>query len=162
MGGPGSGNWYRRAKKSTVERSLEIGLHDFPVRDRSPWTGTFTWVWTNGHKVSIAYTLTCTDGLRCVTLRYVTGRGENVRVQIRFASTPTQFGGKRWWLVCPLMVHDVACRRRVSKLYLPPGGEHFGCRTCHGLTYQSSQEAHKFERLTLRLGEIERRLFGIR
>jgi len=35
------------------------------------------------------------------------------------------------------------CRRRVAKLYVPPGGHLFGCRHCYDLTYKSSQESDK-------------------
>ena len=30
--------------------------------------------------------------------------------------------------------------RRCGKLYLPPGGRHYGCRVCYELTYESAQE----------------------
>jgi hypothetical protein len=65
---------------------------------------------------------------------------------------PTQFGGKRWWFICPLIVHGIACNRRAGKLYLPPGARYFGCRKCHDLTYRSRQEAHQAERFIARLG----------
>jgi hypothetical protein len=35
----------------------------------------------------------------------------------------------------------------VAKLYLPPQGRKFGCRTCHDLTYESSQESHAYDGL---------------
>ena len=50
------------------------------------------------------------------------GIAEDVRIPIRLQTTPTQFGGRRWWFTCPLIVNGVACNRRVGKLYLPPGG----------------------------------------
>jgi hypothetical protein len=55
------------------------------------------------------------------------------------------YGGTRWYFLCPLVVNGKACLRRVSKLFLPPGGLYFGCRTCYGLAYTSSQESHKFD-----------------
>ncbi len=30
--------------------------------------------------------------------------------------------------------------RRCGKLYLPPGGRHYGCRACYELSYESAQE----------------------
>jgi hypothetical protein len=59
--------------------------------------------------------------------------------------TPTlpNYGGKRWWLVCPLIAGDRPCLRRVRVLYLPPGGLYFGCRACYNLTYTSCQESDK-------------------
>lgn len=49
-------------------------------------------------------------------------------------------GGLRWWVWCP------GCLTRRRILYYPAGGPRFACRLCHGLTYRSSQEAHRFDR----------------
>lgn len=56
---------------------------------------------------------------------------------VRLEPTPCRFGGRRWWLVCPLAVEGKACGRRVQKLYL--AARYFGCRSCLGLTYASTQ-----------------------
>lgn len=66
--------------------------------------------------------------------------------RFRAVSSPCRFGGVRWWIVC-------TCGRRVLKVYRPPGELRFACRTCHELTYTSSQEAHRFEGLFRRLAE---------
>ena len=79
-------------------------------------------------------------------MHYSQGDSEDVRIPVSLQSTPTQFGGRRWWFTCPLVVNGVPCGRRVGKLYLPPKARYFGCRTCHGLTYRSCQEAHSAER----------------
>jgi hypothetical protein len=50
-----------------------------------------------------------------------------------------------------LVVGGVPCGRRAGKLYLPPGGRYFGCRLCHGLTYTSCQESHKYDAAFRRL-----------
>jgi len=59
---------------------------------------------------------------------------------IQLTTTPCNFGGKRYWFICPLVVNGMSCRRRVGKLYLPPNGKYFGCRLCYNLTYRSCQE----------------------
>jgi hypothetical protein len=56
------------------------------------------------------------------------------------------------WFQCPLMVNGSACNRRVGRLYLPPGARFFGCRACHLLSYQSSQTAHRDERMFAQFG----------
>ncbi|MBN9122903.1 MAG: hypothetical protein J0I06_27820 [Planctomycetes bacterium] len=58
---------------------------------------------------------------------------------VRLVTTGCHLGGVRWWFVCPLVRDNVACGRRVRKLYLC--GQYFGCRTCHNLTYRSRQES---------------------
>jgi hypothetical protein len=54
---------------------------------------------------------------------------EVVRLQASFS----HWGGLRWWFECPER------GRRVTKLHLPPNGDHFRCRLCHDLTYESSR-----------------------
>jgi hypothetical protein len=40
-------------------------------------------------------------------------------------------------------------------LYLPPGGEVFGCRHCYGLTYESCQQSHKYDRVMDHLDHLD-------
>ncbi|MCH8157978.1 MAG: hypothetical protein IID18_09580 [Nitrospinae bacterium] len=153
MGGIGSGDWYRFDKKSTIEESLTLAMRD--VRGRiSPHSGHITWTWAGGNKSSVSYRVTW-DNEPTVTLHYGLRDNKDVQILIRLQTTPTQFGGERWWFTCPLIVCGVACNRRVGKVYLPPGARYFGCRKCHDLSYQSCQEAHQLERL---LGRLKARL----
>jgi hypothetical protein len=159
MGGFGSGNWYRwKDRKSTVEESLVLSMRDLRGRIHPHSTGTFTWTWATGNTSSVGYFLTWHDGLPVFTLHYRWANSEDVQIPIRLQTTPTQFGGERWWFTCPLVVGGTACNRRVGKVYLPPGARYFGCRRCHNLTYRSCQDAHESERLFARLDSMERRL----
>jgi len=63
---------------------------------------------------------------------------------VRLVTTRPHLGGMRWWFICPLVVSGRPCRRRVAKLY---SRKYYGCRTCHGLVYRSSQEAHQRDRV---------------
>ena len=72
---------------------------------------------------------------------------EMIEIPVRLVTTRTQFGGRRWWLKCPLTVNGSPCNRRVGRLYLPPREQLFGCRECHRLSYRSSQQAHRDQRL---------------
>ncbi len=152
MGGPGSGNWYRSlGSKSTVEGSLTVAVRDIRNRLHHGSSGTFSWTWRGGHTSSIGYFVTRTFDVPTVTLHYRWGGKEVVRVPVRMTTTPTQFGGRRWWFTCPLSVRGVPCNRRVGKLHLPSGARLFGCRRCHNLTYRSCQESHQAERVFGRL-----------
>jgi hypothetical protein len=86
------------------------------------------------------------DGLT-MRLHYTrTGRNgekENLDYPITLQTTRPNYGGRRHWFTCPLTVNGWPCRRRVGKLYLPPGGKYFGCRHCYNLTYKSCQESDK-------------------
>ena len=50
---------------------------------------------------------------------------------ISLLTTTCNFGGIRYWFGCP------SCCKRVSVLYLAPGGIYFRCRNCNNLSYQS-------------------------
>lgn len=146
MGGIGSGNWYRYArKKSTVEESLTVAMEDLREHLFSDSAGVVTWTSGSGNKSSINYLVTWQGGTPIVTLQYRWGDTEEVRIPV-----PLQFGRGQWWFTCPLIVNGEACARRVGKLHLPRGAKYFGCRTCHKLTYRSSQMAHHAERLSAR------------
>jgi len=158
MGGIGSGNWNRsERKKATVEESLGVALRDFHGRIFGGAAGTLTWTWPSGDKSSVGWFVIWGDG-PTITFHYRWRDSVDVRIPVRLETTPTQFDGERWWFTCPLTVGGVACNRRAGKLYLPPGAKYFGCRTCHGLTYRSCQEAHQAERLFAGIEGMERRL----
>jgi hypothetical protein len=62
---------------------------------------------------------------------------------IPLVSTPCNYGGIRYWFICPLEANGRPCNRRVAKLFLPPGGRYFGCRHCYNLTYKCQKEHNK-------------------
>ena len=150
MGGFGSGRSSGDGK-ITVEDCLILNINKL-VRDRTLYadlhrTGTLTWTnrVTGATISSVGYEVD-TSNLSIPWLRLFythTGTGEKVDFKIYLQTTEPNFGGIRWWLICPLM----GCNRRVTKLHSPPGGKYFGCRECYDLTYTSCQESHKFDGL---------------
>jgi hypothetical protein len=86
---------------------------------------------------SIGYELNTTEmAFPWVQLYYaLTRTREQVNYTVMLQTTQLNSRGIRWWFTCPLKVDGRSCLRRVSKLYLPPGGCYFGCRHCHNLTY---------------------------
>lgn len=155
MGGPGSGNFLRvQGRKTRVEESLVLSMREIRGRIYHGSAGSLTWIRRGGGTSSINYVVAGAGDTPTVVLRYRWGDAEDVRIPVALQSTPTQFGGSRWWFTCPLSVRGVACERRAGKLYLPPGAKYFGCRVCHDLTYRSAQEAHQTERLFAQLGMV--------
>ncbi|MCH2487469.1 MAG: hypothetical protein MK010_06975 [Erythrobacter sp.] len=72
------------------------------------------------------------------------GERNETRQTVRLTDTRPQYGGKRWWMLCPVTGH------RVGKLYLPSGGDIFASRKAWRLSYQSQRNAphdRAFERL---------------
>ncbi len=69
-----------------------------------------------------------------------TGESRDFDYVVRVVSTPCNYGGVRWWFICPLIVNGVVCGRRCRFLYIPFGSMYLGCRECHELTYESRQK----------------------
>jgi hypothetical protein len=92
-----------------------------------------------GYKVEID-----ADNHSSLILRYVLSKnGIRSRFPLQYAvrttTVPCRYGGRRYFLNCPLVRNGVPCLKRVRKLFLPPGARFFGCRACYRLAYESSQ-----------------------
>lgn len=86
---------------------------------------------------------------------------------IPVVSTPCNFGGKRWWYICSLIVNGESCHRRCRIVYLPPGAEYFGCRECHQLSYESRQRHRekfyeRFEKPFKKVKAVQEKLSRVR
>ena len=81
------------------------------------------------------------------------------------ARTKPNYGGRRWWFICPIVRRDGGPPRRVAKLYLPSGSKYFGSREAYGLTYTSCQESEKsrglFRRLAAEMGADEKAMIRL-
>ena len=143
---------FQRQRKRTVEECLQLDsawLTREQAFDPDGRPGGRV-VWRSGWdqlEVASAYYRVYL-GKQVITLQHSvsTTRGV-VGYSVRLVATELPWPGKRWWFRCPLERDGVECGRHSGKLYLPPTSECFGCRECHKLTYQSSQESHKYDRL---------------
>jgi hypothetical protein len=151
MGGSGSTRWLLHSRKWRVEECLvlPIGLliRDGTIRAGVTVSGGLKWTWSSGESSSsVSYmvdTLVSGDEHLCLQYRH-TGTGEDIEQRIDLTTTPLPWGGLKWWFRCPRCWPGSDSLRR-RKLYLPPGATHFGCRQCYDLTYESCQEAHRFD-----------------
>jgi len=169
MGAFGSGRWIdamRRKINTRLCRTLSIrtlkkmGVFD----DTSNAVYSISWVNDLGEaagKVTITPQAGGNGNKRSLRLEIegiVTGGGSSVTVtgqDISITTTPCYYGGVRNWFLCPAVVKGVLCENRVGMLYLPPGGEVFGCRHCYGLTYESCQQSHKYDRVFDHLDRLD-------
>ena len=137
-------------RKTTVELCRTIsakGLKDngFFAENKS---GVITWTNSFGENIGTRKIQSYVNGngnktyLELMTEGFVTSRQE-----IGLTTTPCNYGGVKWWFVCPVVKDGIYCGNRVGKLYLPPAGEYFGCRQCYDLTYESCQKSHKYDRI---------------
>lgn len=103
--------------------------------------GTIYWRSTYSEN-SISISSAINDYWANITLNYIRtgpdGTKEDMKYTVQLESTSCHFGGKRWWLICPLIRDGTPCRRRVAKLYSI--GKWFGCRRCGDYAYDSQSE----------------------
>ena len=149
MGGYGSG---RSGGRPIAEHCLRIDLawmlRNGYARDGEFRSGTLHWTCRGAPSGSISYSADFSQpGSERLKLCYTRGSGEDaeeVRQIVNLCHTVPHFGGKRWWMNCPLR------GIRVGKLYNPPGGDRFASREAWRLGYQSQRDAPRdkaFERL---------------
>jgi hypothetical protein len=136
-------------KKDTVEDCRSVGIsflrkHDYFCGYRS---GGIVWKNCYGEETSsIGITVSTLEGDDYVQFQYTTtdrntGEKTDYDYKVNLTTTPFNFGGVRYWFVCPLSVNGVYCGRRVAKLYKTPGADYFGCRHCYKLSYESRNES---------------------
>src|SRR5271168_2772237 len=139
MGGFGSGE--RKIKRITVERCLRLDVKRIEqprvMKCNRISGGRLTWSNGRGERMlSLSYWLELnTAHDRVVHLcekQKADGTESRFDEPILLTSTVPNFGGTRWWFICPLIEDGVACKRRVKRLFLPPGEVYFGCRACYG------------------------------
>lgn len=153
MGGYGSTRWRLHGKRDTVEDCRQLSIFDMAREGlvRPDTCGWGRWIWfdsyTHEERASIGYEVNTLATLSWMRLYYTMTKnaeeGGHYDYKVLLTITRPHFGGVRWWFICPLKVNGRPCRRRVAKLYLPPGAGYFGCRHCYKLTYRSSQESDK-------------------
>jgi len=149
MGGYGSGRRWGAARCEVENSHILNGYNLLPKLIKEAGknqfsSGVITWSRNGQECANVGYTL------RCMTLNldYTINKEKNISYPITITTTPQPKGGSRYWFVCPLR----ECGRVTAKLYLPNGASYFGCRKCYNLTYESSNESHKFDAFFRRMG----------
>ncbi len=141
MGGIFSGRWGNHRRKTRTDECRSFAVAAL-VGDTPPTAGhvaRFEWRSGDGKTVLASVTFAFLAPHR-VVLCYRWGAEEKqVTLPFDLVPRPTPNGGTRYLAVCPLVVNDRPCRRRVAQFFLPPGSPYFGCRHCHRLTYRSRQ-----------------------
>ena len=142
------GRYYFDAK-TTVEQATQLSI--FKLKEFGLLVGfhvsTLTWTHkASGHKNSIGITVDVEEAEPYVKVNYTTtdrntGEKTDYDYKISLTTTPCNFGGVRYWFICPLSVNGVYCGRRTGTLYLASGGNYFGCRHCYNLSYESRNES---------------------
>ena len=137
----------RHSTKDTVDGTRNLDVLYFQQRGLFSWTPRFTYTmsWRLGEEIvsSISYALVGPCGsLTALRLKYSAIHWEEkspCEYQVGLTSTSCNYGGFRYWFLCPLWKSGLPCNRRCRFLYLPSGNNYFGCRKCYELAYESSR-----------------------
>ncbi|MBI2996384.1 MAG: hypothetical protein HYY52_06750 [Candidatus Melainabacteria bacterium] len=89
--------------------------------------GTITWSSLMGFKLTIGFCVLLGDK----SAFYIIYPNSDIMYEIPLTTTKCNYGGKRYWFVCPL------CKNRFGVLYKASHSNYFACRYCHNLTYKS-------------------------
>lgn len=127
-------------------------------------SGVITWThrWS-GNKSSIGYSIS-------TSVKDTTGFGDHIRLFythtdrwsgeksemdfiVPLTTTPCNYGGVRYWFVCPLYKNEVYCGRRVGVIYSI--GKWFGCRHCGRITYASQMRGGILRGSSVSIPDIE-------
>lgn len=116
-------------------------------------SGTISWkLGMSENKSSVGYSIVIDDqNDSYMRLHYTqtdrfTNEKSDMDFKIELTTTPCNFGGKRYWFVCPLTKNGKYCGRRVGVVYSI--GKYFGCRHCGNLGYLAQAESKRFRGLT--------------
>jgi hypothetical protein len=106
--------------------------------------GGIRWTTNFGHESGVSFTVDTESFSPNIRFDYThtrwDGEKEVMDYRVELTTTICQYGGKRFWFICPLVRGGNPCRRRVGVLYA--AGRYFGCRVCYDLAYASQQESH--------------------
>jgi len=79
---------------------------------------------------------------------------ESLDYKIKLISTPCNYGGKRYWFICPINEKGIYCGRRVGTLFSI--GKYFGCRHCGNIIYASQIRSGRFRGSSVSIPDIEK------
>lgn len=152
LGGFGSGHFVRGGGKPTTNNFLCIDVREWAREGLTAEGCIFEWSWLSNKKtVARIRVSTQKDKLQLsYRARNFGGGWDDKNYAVSLEYQPCNFGGQRVWFRCPAS----GCNRRVATLF---GGDIFACRKCHGLVYESQNEA-AFERAIRKAKRIRERL----
>ena len=147
-----------KERKTTVQECLEVSIGQISrmLKQRGVSSGEFYWDIDDfeGTRSTLKWGFRREERVPFLRFTYQYALETPIVQEIKLDVTQTNFNGHRFWFCCPIWCGRRQCGRRSGKLFLPPDANQFGCRNCHSLTYQSSQEAHRERRMVRHLAEF--------
>jgi hypothetical protein len=106
-------------------------------------SGTITWtrsgMWGES-KSSVSISVSILGNEKYLKITYTqtdnqTEKKKDFDYKIPLTTTPCNYGGVRYWFICPWYKNGTYCGKRVGTIY--KNGDYFACRHCYELTYES-------------------------
>lgn len=130
--------WDKKTEKDALDSISMAWLkkHDYLCGYK---TGGIKWKRGYNHESSVSFTVCVMDDEKYINFRYSVTNREGIKADydysVSIVSTPCNYGGLRYWFICPLSRNGYYCGKRVAELFID--GKYFGCRHCYNLTYSS-------------------------
>lgn len=131
--------WYHSIKKQTTDDLLQLSVswlkrQDF-LQKNTIKNGEIYWTRLSyggeSHRIGEIKILSNFYGENSyIELNYTYKDNEHLNYRVQIISTTPNYGGKRYWFVCP------QCGKKVAFIYCK---KYFWCRHCHNLCYKTQQ-----------------------
>jgi hypothetical protein len=142
-----------------TERTLALDTTEFACSGVFEHNRASYLQWTQPRHFTLSRSTTLSKDIQSVQVGYVSPAAQKyVEYPIYLTTTPCNYGGKRYWFICPLAVNGVTCGKRVGCLYLC--GIYFGCRYCYNLTYTKCNRGQRYKSLVT-MRELREKLCGV-
>jgi hypothetical protein len=126
-----------------------------PIREGMSGNGEITWAIAGTPIGSVKFRLDLrTPKFAKLLLRVSLSHGRVRHQQIALTSTPQKFGGRRWWMRCPVT------GARARNLYMPLSADRFAGRKAWNIGYRV-ERLSRFDRPFEKLFRAQRKLGGM-
>jgi len=132
---------YYKKTKTEADYLLRLDIHWLKVNG---YLGNYKkggMIWQGGRNKdeSIGIEASMVDNnnsiIRLFYALIVNDQKTNFDYLIKLVATNCNYGGKRFWFICPLEHNGINCGRKIAVLYKKK--DYFGCRHCQNLSYSS-------------------------
>lgn len=127
--------------KTKVEQCRRIGIASIVKGFNNPQARYL--IWNDGFNLCFSFGESRTDKSLYVKFMYnmnnqlQSDKAFEYHHWVKLERTKCNLAGYRYWFICPVVIKEKKCNKRVSVLYKPPDKKNFGCRRCHSLIYRS-------------------------
>ncbi len=154
------------AEQTNTLRIFWLKKHGYLPRGGEYVHGSIKWIYgLGGHENSIGFFVATKGNDNHIRLYYtqtngMSGEKEDFSYKVRLVTTPCNFGGTRYWFICPIANNGKPCGRRVGVLFQV--GKYFGCRYCGEIAYDAQFQGGRLRPGSVTEPDVERALAEVK